>query len=85
VIAPLFAPTLPVISEIPVLPTAPTLEKRAKLAALPRLGVCAKLARGEDNRETLTKIVRTKLFFMLFDLIRLFIRSVAEETGHYLH
>jgi hypothetical protein len=51
-----------------VLPTAPALEKRAKFAALPKLGVCAKLAPGEDKRETLTKIVSTNFVFMLLGL-----------------
>jgi hypothetical protein len=62
---------------MPVLPTAPTLEKRTKLATVPKSGVCAKITSGKDNRETPTKIVGTILVFMVLDLIILFVRNMA--------
>jgi hypothetical protein len=47
-----------------VLLTAPALEKRAKLAAVPKLGVCAKLACGKENSVTAAKIGSAILFFI---------------------
>jgi hypothetical protein len=47
-----------------VLLTAPALEKRAKLAAVPKLGVCAKLASGKENSITAAKTGSLILFFI---------------------
>src|SRR5437868_6793103 len=43
VMAPLLVPTLPVICDVPVLPTAPTVVNSTKFAAVPKDGAWAKL------------------------------------------
>ena len=52
VLDPLFVPTFPVRCEIPVLLTAPLVEKRTKLAAVPKGGACPKWRSGKDNNAT---------------------------------
>ncbi len=49
VLEPLLVPTLPVIFEIPVFVTAPTLEKRTNPAAVPSGGAWAKFTMGIVN------------------------------------
>ena len=60
-------PTLPVTCEVPVLVTAPLVEKRTKLAAVPRLGACAELILGLANKAKAV-MERSNLFFNAVDL-----------------
>jgi hypothetical protein len=62
-----------------VLPTAPTLEKRAKPAAVPKLGVCAKFSFGRAKKEMTATIEIGNLHFMVLDLRILSIRNVAGQ------
>jgi hypothetical protein len=66
---------------MPVLPTAPMPEKRTKLAAVPKLGVCAKVISGEYNRQTPTKIVSTNLLFMVIGFTNIFFPECYGRRG----
>ena len=67
--APTFVPISPVIWVAPVLLNAPTAVNAAKLAAVPKGGVCPKLTAGKNNRLTVVRKSSNLVFiFFLFNL-----------------
>jgi len=65
VLEPLLVPTLPVRWENPVLLTAPFVENRTKLAAVPKLGACAKFTKEINSSIRAINTICSFLFIII--------------------